>query len=149
MLRKKVTIETQELRFNTGIAAMMEFLNTAQKWEAQPKSVLKDFCLLLSPYAPHIAEELWEMLCGAGGESIAYQMWPEVDEKLLVADVVKMVVQVNGKVRGTMEVEPGIEKDAALEMANELENVKKFVDGKEVKKMIFVPGKIVNIVVGK
>eukprot|EP01025_Chloroclados_australasicus_P036217 TRINITY_DN36856_c0_g1_i7.p2 TRINITY_DN36856_c0_g1~~TRINITY_DN36856_c0_g1_i7.p2 ORF type:complete len:332 (-),score=47.99 TRINITY_DN36856_c0_g1_i7:264-1118(-) len=145
---KKVTIETEELRFNTAIAAMMEFLNVANKWEKQPKSILREFVLLLSPYAPHIAEELWQMLYN-DNQSMAYQAWPEADEKLLVMDTVKLVVQVNGKLRGTMEVDPNVDKDTAVSMANEIDNVSKFVDGKEVKKIIFVPGKILNIVVGK
>lgn len=142
---KKVTEETEEMRFNTAIAAMMEFVNGVYKWEERPKSILRQFILLLSPYAPHLAEEMWEVLGEAG--SLAYEPWPEADESLLVEDSVKLAVQVNGKTRGTVEVSKGCDEATAIEAAKTLPSVIKQMDGKEVKKIIFVVDKILNIVV--
>ena len=142
---KKVTEETEEMRFNTGIAAMMEFINGAYKWENRPKEVLKPFILLLAPYAPHLAEEMWVQLGEKG--SLTYEPWPKADESLLVEDSVKLPVQVNGKTRGTVEVPKGCSQDAALEAAQALSTVAKQLEGKEVKKVIFVADKILNLVV--
>ncbi|KAL4547867.1 hypothetical protein Ndes2526B_g07087 [Nannochloris sp. 'desiccata'] len=142
---KKVTEETEELRFNTGISAMMEFVNGAYKWENRPREVLKPFILLLAPYAPHLAEEMWVELGEKG--SLAYEPWPVADESLLVEDSVKLPVQVNGKTRGTVEVPKGCSQEAALEVAQGLTTVAKQLEGKEVKKVIFVADKILNLVV--
>jgi len=97
---KKVTTETEELRFNTAIAAMMEFVNAVYKWPNRPRKALAPFPLLLAPYAPHLAEELWRML--GNEQSLTYAPWPEADESLLVADTVNVAVQVNGKTRGAV-----------------------------------------------
>lgn len=142
---KKVTEETEEMRFNTAIACMMEFVNGAYKWEERPRSILQQFILLLSPYAPHLAEEMWELLGGVG--SLAYEPWPEADESLLIEDSVKLAIQVNGKTRGTVEVSKGCDEPTAVEAAKTLPSVIKQMDGKEVKKVIFVVDKILNIVV--
>eukprot|EP00775_Hariotina_reticulata_P005133 gene5133-5373_t len=142
---KKVTVETEELRFNTAIAAMMEFINGVYKWDSRPRAALESFVLLLSPYAPHLAEELWSRL---GHEtSLAYEPWPQADEALLVVDTVKLPVQVNGKMRGTVEISVSADQAAAVEAAQQLNTVKKFTDGKEIKKIIYVPGKILNLIV--
>lgn len=148
---KKVTEETEEMRFNTAIAAMMEFVNGAYKWESRPRAALAPFVLLLAPYAPHMAEEMWTVLHSSGsssssGGSLAYEPWPEVDESLLVEDSIKLPVQVNGKTRGTVEVPKGCGQEAALEAARALPSVAKQLDGKEVKKVIFVADKILNLV---
>lgn len=150
---KKVTEETEEMRFNTAIAAMMEFVNGAYKWESRPRAALKPFLLLLAPYAPHLAEEMWQALhAGDGGDgaaaaSMAYEPWPVADESLLVEDSVRLPVQVNGKTRGTVEVGKGCGEAAALEAARALPAVAKQLDGKEIKKVIFVSDKILNLVV--
>jgi len=146
---KKVTEETEEMRFNTAIAAMMEFINGVYKWETRPRAVLKPFVLLLAPYAPHLAEETWAMLHDDQGTvgSLAYEPWPVADENLLVDDSVKLPVQVNGKTRGTVEVSKGCSQEEALEAATALPTVAKQLDGKEVKKVIFVVDKILNLVV--
>ena len=89
---KKVTEETEGMRFNTAISAMMEFVNTATKWDTKPKQVLTPFVLLLSPYAPHLSEELWSAL--GNGETNAYATWPSFDPSLLVEDTVTLAVQV-------------------------------------------------------
>lgn len=152
---KKVSEETEEMRFNTAIAAMMEFVNGAYKWENRPREVLKPFILLLAPYAPHVAEEMWSVLSGGSNGmdgtamTLAYEPWPEVDESVLIEDTVKLPVQVNGKTRGTVEVAKGCGQEVAMEAARGVGPVAKQLEGKEVKKIIYVPDKILNIVIGK
>lgn len=141
---KKVTEETEEMRFNTAIAAMMEFVNAAYKWESYPKSVLQPFILLLAPYAPHLAEEMWQVL--GATESLASEPWPEADESLLVESTVNLPVQVNGKMRGKIEVPKGCSQEEAMQMAASISNVSKQLEGKDIKKIIFVQDKILNIV---
>jgi len=142
---KKVTIETDEMRFNTAIAGMMEFMNAVYKWPNRPRAALEPFVLLLAPYAPHVAEELWAKL--GHTESLTYAQWPQYDEALLVQDVVKLPVQINGKVRATLEVPRDIVQDDAVQAAMAAPNVAKYTDGKTIKKVIFVPGKIMNLIV--
>jgi len=98
------------MRFNTAIAAMMEFINGVYKWDNRPRAALAPFVLLLSPYAPHIAEELWERLRagGGGGGSLAYEPWPVADESLLVVDTVQLPVQVRGGLGGLLGVGCGL-----------------------------------------
>lgn len=144
---KKVTEETEDLRFNTAIAAMMEFVNAAYKWDTRPRGILRQFVLLLGPYAPHLAEEMWNIL-GENG-SMAYEAWPEADESFLTEDTVKLPVQVNGKTRGTVEVKRGCDESAAVEAARSLPAVAKQLEGKEVRKLIYVADKILNLVVAK
>eukprot|EP00958_Prasinococcus_capsulatus_P001582 scaffold140_cov565-Prasinococcus_capsulatus_cf.AAC.20 len=147
MCIKRVTTETEELRFNTAIAAMMEFINAANKWETKPRGALEPFAILLAPYAPHVAEEMWFRM--GHTESLTYEPWPQVDETVLVEDSITIGVQVNGKVRGQIEIPKDADKETAIMAAKAVENVNKFLEGKEVKKEIWVPGKILNIVVGK
>ncbi len=143
---KKVGEDIEELRFNTAISTMMEFVNAAYKWDAVPKSVIEPFVQLLAPFAPHIAEELWQIL--GNGESLAYSPWPEHDESLLVSDTKEIAVQVNGKMRGTATVAADASKDDILQAAKAIENVQRHIDGKTIRKEIVVPGRLVNIVVG-
>ena len=143
---ESVTDDIEELRFNTAIAALMEFLGEARSWDALPKAVAEDFVLLLSPFAPHLAEELWERLGHSG--SLAYAPWPELAEEHLQEETVEMAVQVNGTVRGTINVDAAAEEDAVLEKARAEENVRRHIDGKTVQREIYVPGRIVNFVVG-
>ena len=140
---KKVLEDSEKLRFNTAISQMMIFVNHAQEAKTIPKKIIKDFLKVLSPYAPHIAEELWERL----GEKtlLAEESWPSHDPALCVDETITVVVQVNGKLRAKLEVERGVEKEKLEQMA--LEKVAKYLKGKEPKRVVVVPDRLVNIVV--
>ncbi|WP_022835958.1 leucine--tRNA ligase [Salisaeta longa] len=141
---KKVTEDIEALRFNTAIAKMMEFVNAAYKWDAVPRSVAESFVLLLHPFAPHIAEELWARL--GHDASLAYEDWPTYVEEYLKRDVVQLPVQVNGTVRTTLEVPADADEATILETARADDNVARFLAGKTVQREIYVPGRIVNFV---
>ena len=143
---KKVTEDMEHLRFNTAISALMVFVNEVSTWDLRPLSVLKDFLLLLSPFAPHIAEELYSKANNKNGSSIAYYPWPNFDEKYLVETSIEMVVQVNGKVRDRLQVPAEIDNSKIEELAMNSENVKRHIEGKKVKKVIVIPRKLINIV---
>ena len=140
----KVTEETEQMRFNTAISAMMELTNACTKMDAVSREILEPFSLMLSPYAPHLSEEMWERLGHSGSNS--QTAWPKADESLLVEDTVDIGVQVNGKMRGTISVSLETTQDEAMEAALSQESVKKFTEGADIKKIIYVPGKILNIV---
>ncbi len=142
---KKVTEDIEDLSFNTAIASMMEFVNAANKWDAVPRSTIEPFVKLLSPFAPHVAEELWERLGHA--ESIAYADWPAFDEEKIKKDVVEMAVQVNGTVRATIAVGAEAGEEEVLATARADTNVQRYLDEGNVKREIYVPGRIVNFVV--
>lgn len=142
---KKVTDDTKTLNFNTAISQMMIFINEVSKLPEVPKAMWSDFVKVLSPYAPHLGEELWEKL--GNKETIAYVQWPTVDESLLKDDAIQIVVMVNGKKRDVFEAAPNTEQETLKKMAFDRENVKKFTDGHEIIKTIVVPNKIVTIVV--
>jgi leucyl-tRNA synthetase len=143
---RKVTEDIEGLRFNTAISSMMEFVNAALKWENCPRSVLEPFVLLLSPFAPHLSEELWQAL--GHGTTLAYEPWPEFQEDHLVTRTVNIPVQVNGKVRATIKAPQGADKEEILEMARSNEKVRRHLEGKSIRKEIYVPDRIVNLVVG-
>ena len=137
--------------YNTAIAAIMELMNTLQKLDksdAQNRAILKEavtaITKMLAPITPHICHVLWKEL---GNEDLVLDAaWPQVDESALVRDSITIVVQVNGKVRGKLEVPASIDKDGAIEAAKADANVQKFLDGNTIRKEIYVPGKLVNIV---
>jgi leucyl-tRNA synthetase len=141
---KKVTEDYTSLGFNTAISQMMICINHLTKAEALPREAVEDFIKLLAPLAPHIAEELWQRLGHEG--SIVEAGWPKYDESKLVEDTVKIIFQVNGKYRGDAQLPTDATKDDALAAAKANERVQSFIAGKEIKKEIYVPGKIVNIV---
>jgi leucyl-tRNA synthetase len=147
---KKVTEDLDGLRFNTAISALMVFVNEAMTWETKPVSVLRDFLILLQPFAPHLAEELWEKLESAlrtPYSALAYAPWPKFDPTLLVETEIEIPVQVNGKLRDVIKV-PADADNAALEAAAKAsEKVQQFIAGKTIKKVIVVPKKLVNIAV--
>jgi len=169
---KKVTEDLDGLRFNTAISALMVFINEAMTWDAKPIAILRDFLILLQPFAPHMAEELWAKLhssrsqerghsCPPPGDSVqkadknvrapdvpslAYAPWPKFDPALLVEDTLEIPVQVNGKLREVIKVPAGAAQAELEAAAKAAEKVKPFLDGKTIKKVIVLPRKLVNIV---
>ncbi|WP_261130691.1 leucine--tRNA ligase [Bacillus sp. Marseille-Q3570] len=141
---KKVSDDFAELRFNVGISQMMVFINEAYKQDVLPKPFMEGFIQLLSPVAPHIAEEIWEKL--GHTETITYSNWPTFDESKLTENEVEIVVQINGKVRAKLMVPTDADKGQLEEIALADDKVKENIDGKTVRKVIAVPGKLVNIV---
>jgi leucyl-tRNA synthetase len=143
---KKVTEDIEALRFNTAISAMMVFVNHFMKNEKRPTELMVPFVQCLHPFAPHLAEELWEFL---GRKDLSHTPWPAFDPALAKDDQVTIAVQVLGKTRGTVEVEADLAKtqDEVVKVAAQEPRVRVFLDGKEIVKTIFVPGKLVNFVV--
>jgi len=142
---QRVTDDTEALRFNTAIAAMMEFTNFLTKRETRPRSVVETLVRLLAPYAPHVAEELWAAFGHA--ETLAYAPWPKYDPALLREDVIEIPVQVNGKLRSKLLLSPDIDAKALEAAALDDETIKALIAGKTVKKVVVVPKKLVNVVV--
>lgn len=141
---KKVTEDMANLHFNTAISQLMVFVNEANKVDALPYEYVEGFVQLLAPIAPHIGEELWQIL--GNEESLTYVPWPTYDEAALVEDEVDVVFQVNGKLRGKQNVARGLSKEELEQIAMNHEAVKEFIEGKTVRKVIAVPDKLVNIV---
>ena len=142
---KKVTNDYENLSFNTAISEMMVFINSVYKESIFPKYYAEGFIKLLNPIAPHITEELWNML--GHDKTIAYESWPTYDNAKLEVNEVEIGVQVNGKLRGSIKVNNDTSEDDMVKLALEKENVKRFVDGKEIIKTIVIKKRIVNIVV--
>ena len=142
----RMTSDMERMSFNTAIAALIEFLSGIVSLDTIPRSLAEPFILMLAPLAPHISEEIWQRM--GHEESLAYAGWPEVDEKWLVQDMLKLVVQVNGKVRGTIEVPADTSKEAIIEAGRTNEKVIRHLEGKEIRREIYVPGRLINIVVG-
>jgi leucyl-tRNA synthetase len=150
---KKVTEDIEGLRFNTAISQMMVFVNHFTPMEKTPKAAMKVFAQLLAPFAPHVGEEMWQAVhsigqAGAGAiPSLSYSNWPAFDPELCKADSVTVAVQVLGKLRGTLEVEPGTAQAVLEDMAKKTETIARFLEGKEIVKVIYVQNKILNFVV--
>ncbi len=142
---KKVTDDTATLNFNTAISQMMIFINEISKLQEIPKAMWSDFVKVLSPYAPHLGEELWQKL--GNNNTIAYEKWPVFSEDFAKDDSKTIVVMVNGKKRDTFEAPVDTDQETLKKMAFDREAVKKFTDGHEIIKTIVVPNKIVTIVV--
>ena len=140
-----VTRDIEQMSFNTAIARMMEFTNYFFKVPQRPKAAMERFVLLLSPFAPHLAEELWQQLGHA--QSLAYEPWPEFDESLLKEDTIEVPVQINGKLRGRTVVPTGADRAAMEAAARADEKIAELLAGKTIVKVIVVPGKMVNFVV--
>jgi leucyl-tRNA synthetase len=148
---KKVTEDLDGMRFNTAISAMMVFINEAMTWQTKPLSVMKTFLQLLAPFAPHIAEELWARLHATFGQaapSLIYAPWPKFDAVLLVESEIEIPVQVNGKFRDVIKVSVNATQADLETAAKNSEKVKPFIEGKTIKKIIVVPKKMVNLIVG-
>ena len=141
---KKVTEDFDTLNFNTAISQLMVFINDCYKANNIYKPYVEGFVKMLAPIAPHVSEELWQRL--GNQETITYQPWPTYNASLLVDDEIEIVVQVNGKVRAKINIPKDLSKEDMQELALQNENVKLSIEGKEIKKVIAVPQKLVNIV---
>ena len=142
---KKVTEDYETLNFNTAISQMMIFINATYKEEVIPKYMAEGFIKLLNPICPHLTEELWSML--GHNNTISYEKWPTYDESKIKDDTFEMVVQVNGKLRGKIDVDSNTSKEEMETLAFQLENVKKYIENSEIVKVITIPKKLVNIVI--
>ncbi|MGO4788145.1 leucine--tRNA ligase [Paenibacillus sp. 2KB_20] len=143
---KKVTEDFEHMRFNTAISQLMVFINEGYKTEKLPRKAMENFVQLLSPLAPHLAEELWSRL--GYTESVTYVPWPEYDEAWTVEAEVEIVVQVNGKIVERAKISKDMDQEAMQQHSLSLPNVKQALEGKSIRKIIAVPGKLVNIVAG-
>jgi leucyl-tRNA synthetase len=141
----KVTDATEDLRFNVAISQMMILTNHLQKAESYSIESVRTLLQLLAPFAPHLAEELWEKL--GGSPSIANHPWPKARKELLVTDEITIVFQVNGKLRGQAQFPQDVDKDTVITTAKADAKVQSFLEGKEIVKEIYVPGKLVNLAV--
>ncbi len=144
---KKVTDDIESLRFNTAISSLMIFTNEANQWKTIPKSIVQDFVILLSPFAPHVCEELWKLL--GNTDSIAYAEWPEFVEEYLKEDSILYPIQINGKVRSeiTIPAAKATDKGFVLEQAKLDDKIIDYLKDAEIVKEIFVPKRIINIVI--
>ena len=142
---KKVTKDTDTLNFNTAISQMMIFVNELSKQESIPRAMWSDFVKVISPYAPHLGEELWEKL--GNKNTITYESWPTINEDFLKDDAKTIVVMVNGKLRGKFQAAPGADDNTLIEAAKTAEGVEKFLEGKTIVKSVVVKDKLVNFVV--
>ena len=141
---KAVTDDIDRLSFNTAISRMMEFSNFMTSQDARPKSVLSQFVQLLSPFAPHIAEELWSVL--GHPSTLSYEPWPTYDPALLIEDTVEVPVQVNGKLRARILVPADADADTLRRLSEENETVAAYLLGKTILRAVIVPGRLVNFV---
>jgi leucyl-tRNA synthetase len=141
----KVTLDIEGLNFNTAISQLMIFVNEFLNLEVKPVGAMEIFTLLLAPFAPHIAEELWSKLGHTG--TIAYEPWPLFDEGKMKRDTVELVVQVNGKVRAKLNVEPGLSEERLQELALGEPGVRRHLDGKKIERIVVVKNKLVSLVV--
>ena len=142
---KLVTKQIDTLDLNTAISQLMIFVNKLSKYDIISKSTLEVLIKLLSPFAPHISEELWQYL--GYSDTIAYQNWPKYEEKYLKKKTFVIPIQINGKVRDKIEIDRELKREMILKIAKESNNTAKYIDGKEIVKEIYVPGKIINFVV--
>ena len=147
---KKITEDLEQLSFNTAIARIMEYINWYKDCQnnfskEEKKEIFKNLSLLISPFAPHLAEELWERL--GYKESVFKEEWPQYNPELIKEEKINLIIQINGKVRDTVETEIDISEESAQKLAISREKVQKWIDGKDVKKIVFVQGKLINIVI--
>lgn len=142
---KKVGDDIETFGFNTAISAMMIFVNHLNKQAVKPKFVVEQFVLILAPFAPHIAEELWQKL--GHTDTLAYEPWPEYDRELVKEKEIELAVQVNGKIKDRIVVAADSDEERIKQKALACEKVKKALAGKEPKKIIVIKSRLVNIVV--
>jgi leucyl-tRNA synthetase len=146
---KKVTEDIESLSFNTAISQMMVFVNFFTNVEKIPVTAMRGLLVLLNPFAPHLTSELWEKL-GAKFQvepaDIVHQTWPDYDEALLIEDEVEIVVQINGKMRARLKVPTNANEETLKKAALALPKIAQSIAGKEIRKVVIVPNKLVNIV---
>jgi leucyl-tRNA synthetase len=142
---KKVTEGMEDLRYNTSIAALMELVNALRQDSCTQRTLVEGLIVMLAPFAPHFAEESWERL--GHGTSVFDARWPEWKEGLTVEDQVEVVVQVSGKTRSKVSVPRGAEQGVVVEAAQRDAAVRRFTEGKEVRKVVYVPNRLLNLVV--
>ena len=142
---KKVTEDYEKMAFNTAISQMMIFINEAYKAKTLPREYALGFIKLLSPICPHICEEMWNIY--GNNESLAYEKWPEYDLAKTIDSEIEIAVQVNGKLRATLKIEKDSDQEVVKARALELPNVIANIGDKQIRKVIVVPNRIVNIVV--
>jgi leucyl-tRNA synthetase len=140
-----VTQDLDKMAFNTAIAKLMECTNFFTKQDVRPIAAMRTLVLLLSPMAPHIAEELWQLL--GGKDTLAYEPWPEHDPELVRSSTIELPVQVNGKLRGKIVVPADASQADALAAARADEKVAPYLEGRTIVKEVVVPGRLVNFVV--
>ena len=143
-LVQKVTDNTEKMQFNLAIASMMEFINTVYKHKNISRETYEKFLCLLAPYAPHVCEELWELL--GNKDFICKKNWPSYDASQITEDLITIAVMINGKTKATLEVDKSLSKDDIIKKASENSSIKRSLEGKKIKKEIYVPGKVVNFV---
>ena len=143
---QKVTDDIDKLQFNTAISAMMVLVNDLTKACVRPHSAIESLLLLLAPFAPHMAEELWRQL--GHPETLTYESWPQADPKFLVKTEIEIPVQVNGKLRGKITIAPGSDQSTVTAAAQAQSTVTEHLAGKTIRKVVFVPNKLINFVVG-
>ena len=142
---KKLGDDIENLHFNTAVSQLMIYSNHMQKCDSISKNLIKELVIIIAPFVPHLAEELWSIL--GNKDSISYQEWPSYDESLIQLDNVTIAVQVNGKLRANIEVPKDSAEDFVVSEALSLENVKKFTSLGSIIKTIHVPNRLLNFVV--
>ncbi len=142
---KKVTEDIEAMRFNTAISAMMIFVNEAYKWKKVPREIIDIFLTIVNPFAPHIAEELWASIGHA--DEISSQVWPTHNDAYLQEQLIECVIQINGKIRDKMKVDVNMDKNSIEALALKYGRIPELIKTKAIKKIIVIPGRLVNIVV--
>jgi leucyl-tRNA synthetase len=140
-----VTNDIESLSFNTAISRMMEFVNSVSGQDPRPWSILEPFVLLLAPFAPHLAEEAWELL--GNQRSLAYEPWPTYDPALLVESEIEIAVQINGKVRGRIRIPADADQETARKATAAEPRIAENLAGKQIVKVVYVPGRLLSFVV--
>jgi leucyl-tRNA synthetase len=142
---KKVSDDIDALKFNTAISQLMVCANALQELESVPRRAYEAFVALLAPFAPHLCEEIWQSL--GHEESVFDRAWPAYDGSAVGEALVSLAVQVNGRLRATVDVSPDLPEADVRERALAAENVARYAEGKEIVKVVFVPGRLINVVV--
>jgi leucyl-tRNA synthetase len=142
---KKVGDDIEHLRFNTAISQMMIFINIYSKYDIFPLQSAENFIKCLAPFAPHFAEEIWSKL--GNSNSIFFSNFPEYIEEKTILDEIEIVIQVNSKIRHKLTIPLNSTQDEIYSVAIQEENVRKYIEGKQIKKVIFVPNKLLNIII--